>query len=496
MNKKIIISSFLGASLLLTSCGTKQLGTFAEELKAEQDSYVKNVEKYFSGFEGFSSGKFDTDGKVKISGETRDFGNGSLSYDFKGKVISEKDKKAFDLDIGLDLKAQLAGNYFILPEELDKSEVSAKIKGKVGLVEKNFYFNLKDLGLDTKLTGKHEQVEKTIDEFKKLIEKVKPDLLNKWATIEMPESFYKEFLELGSKNIDAADKFKPILKMAVTGDYFVGGEKTTYAGVEAYKFSIDETKFKTNLKNIFKSTAKAVTGMDDKALEDDYAEIDKDIDKLKLGEVVGYLTRGKDNGANLIIEKLEIISKEEGKLTVSVSILEDEIKIQAIDERNSGIKISFKAASGGKISYSGAYLENNLEIVNISGNYKNNKSSTVLNTSFDLEAKLLKANVGSGEQAKTATEEGGKVKLELETNVKKNDSIAITKDSIVGKDKVLTQSEFEAILEKYFEGMIKVDNSAYGLEDDFSGDFDLDEAWTGDLDEASETNTGKTEVKN
>jgi hypothetical protein len=39
-------------------------------------------------------------------------------------------------------------------------------------------------------------VEKTIDEFKKLIEKVKPDLLNKWATIEMPESFYKEFLEL------------------------------------------------------------------------------------------------------------------------------------------------------------------------------------------------------------------------------------------------------------------------------------------------------------
>jgi hypothetical protein len=53
----------------------------------------------------------------------------------------------------------------------------------------------------------------------------------------------------------------------------------------------------------------------------------------------------------------------------------------------------------------------------------------------------------------------------------------------------LTQSEFEAILEKYFEGMIKVDNSAYGLEDDFSGDFDLDETWTGDLDEASETNT-------
>ena len=60
----------------------------------------------------------------------------------------------------------------------------------------------------------------------------------------------------------------------------------------------------------------------------------------------------------------------------------------------------------------------------------------------------------------------------------------------------MTQSEFEAILEKYFEGMIKVDNSAYGLEDDFSGDFDLDEAWTGDLDEASKTNTWKTEVKN
>jgi hypothetical protein len=53
----------------------------------------------------------------------------------------------------------------------------------------------------------------------------------------------------------------------------------------------------------------------------------------------------------------------------------------------------------------------------------------------------------------------------------------------------LTQSEFEAILEKYFKEMIKVDNSAYGLEDDFSDDFDLDETWTGDLDEASETNT-------
>ena len=60
----------------------------------------------------------------------------------------------------------------------------------------------------------------------------------------------------------------------------------------------------------------------------------------------------------------------------------------------------------------------------------------------------------------------------------------------------MTQSEFEAILEKYFKEMIKVDNSAYGLEDDFSDDFDLDEAWTGDLDEASETNTWKTEVKN
>ena len=496
MNKKIIISSFLGAILLLTSCGTKQLWTFAEELKAEQDSYVKNVEKYFSWFDWFSSWKFDTDWKVKISWETRDFWNWSLSYDFKGKVISEKDKKAFDLDIWLDLKAQLAWNYLILPEELDKSEVSAKIKGKVWLVEKNFYFNLKDLWFDTKLTWKHEQVERTIDEFKKLIEKVKPDLLNKWATIEMPESFYKEFLELWSKNIDAADKFKPILKMAVTWDYFVWGEKTTYAWAEAYKFSIDETKFKTNLKNIFKSTAKAVTWMDDKALEDDYAEIDKDIDKLKLWEVVWYLTRGKDNWANLIIEKLEIISKEEWKLTVSVSILEDEIKIQAIDERNSWIKISFKAASGWKISYSWAYLENNLEIVNISWNYKNNKSSTVLNTSFDLEAKLLKANVWAGEQAKTATEEWWKVKLELETNVKKNDSIAITKDSIVWKDKVLTQSEFEAILEKYFKEMIKVDNSAYGLEDDFSDDFDLDETWTGDLDEASETNTWKTEVKN
>ena len=199
MNKKIIISSFLGAILLLTSCGTKQLWTFAEELKAEQDSYVKNVEKYFSWFDWFSSWKFDTDWKVKISWETRDFWNWSLSYDFKGKVISEKDKKAFDLDIWLDLKAQLAWNYLILPEELDKSEVSAKIKGKVWLVEKNFYFNLKDLWFDTKLTWKHEQVERTIDEFKKLIEKVKPDLLNKWATIEMPESFYKEFLELWSK---------------------------------------------------------------------------------------------------------------------------------------------------------------------------------------------------------------------------------------------------------------------------------------------------------
>ena len=60
----------------------------------------------------------------------------------------------------------------------------------------------------------------------------------------------------------------------------------------------------------------------------------------------------------------------------------------------------------------------------------------------------------------------------------------------------MTQSEFEAILEKYFKEMIKVDNSAYGLEDDFSDDFDLDETWTGDLDEASETNTWKTEVKN
>jgi hypothetical protein len=59
----------------------------------------------------------------------------------------------------------------------------------------------------------------------------------------------------------------------------------------------------------------------------------------------------------------------------------------------------------------------------------------------------------------------------------------------------LTQSEFEAILEKYFEGMIKVDNSAYGLEDDFSGDFDLDETWTGDLEDASQTNTGKVEKK-
>ena len=141
MNKKIIISSFLGASLLLTSCGTKQLWTFAEELKAEQDSYVKNVEKYFSWFDWFSSWKFDTDWKVKISWETRDFWNWSLSYDFKGKVISEKDKKAFDLDIWLDLKAQLAWNYLILPEELDKSEVSAQRKSLT--CWKKFLFQLK-----------------------------------------------------------------------------------------------------------------------------------------------------------------------------------------------------------------------------------------------------------------------------------------------------------------------------------------------------------------
>ena len=135
-----------------------------------------------------------------------------------------------------------------------------------------------------------------------------------------------------------------------------------------------------------------------------------------------------------------------------------------------------------------------MEIVNISWNYKNNKSSTVLNTSFDLEAKLLKANVWSWEQAKTATEEWWKVKLELETNVKKNDSIAITKDSIVWKDKVLTQSEFEAILEKYFKEMIKVDNSAYGLEDDYD-DSEIDTAWSGELEDASQTNTGKVEKK-
>jgi hypothetical protein len=58
----------------------------------------------------------------------------------------------------------------------------------------------------------------------------------------------------------------------------------------------------------------------------------------------------------------------------------------------------------------------------------------------------------------------------------------------------LTQSEFEAILEKYFKEMIKVDNSAYGLEDDYD-DSEIDTAWSGELEDASQTNTGKVEKK-
>lgn len=455
MNKKIVLSALVSSVLLLASCGTKPLWTFEEEIKAEQLSYSKNVEKFFENIDWFYEWKFVSKGELKIDLDSPTYWKANILLPFSSKSISEKEKVALDLGLDASLKIKTLDESKIAESLKNEANLDAKydFKAKIWFVDGILYSNLKNLSLEAKY--KDEAKNKEFEEWKKLIQENIKNYIWKFYSfdftkLEWIDSLIDEFKKSYALQWKTIEMYKEWAKLYLAWDIFSKAEKTTYEWKEAYKFSIDQQKLEKHnsvvLKTLFEKYPDVMVsiGMTKEAVDsiiknyEEKAKDPKNFEEANKDAPEMYLTRAKDGWANIFIKK---VTKFENSIDKKVSvdeglieILESEIKLTTKPSEWDNLFLSLKANSSGKISY-----EVNFED-------KDKKSKSKLNWEFGLVKKwesleqlfTLKIDFPKNSDLYKYNfmfKDWWKVDISLNTTTTKDDSIKITKESITENSK-------------------------------------------------------------
>ncbi|ATU05469.1 hypothetical protein BKN14_03380 [Candidatus Gracilibacteria bacterium HOT-871] len=454
MSKKIIFSSALVAtSLFLTSCGNAQLGTFQDEMKDEQRSYAKNIDEYISKLEGFTEGKFDSKADINVSAEIPNDFKGQFSVKSNSKSIFENGNLAGQGNIDLGLSFSTAEKPKLTQlEEIAGGNADAKTSIGWGFVDKNLLFSVKDLSLVSKI--------KDVD-LKSQFESVKTKLAGNWISFDFSKNkefltFFEEVLKKSSKSTEIVAGYKEFLVTLVSGDIFKDAQKTKYKDgnteYDAYSFKIDEQKLRNHIK-VSASAFLDVVSKIQPDLKEEKASILKDLEEglvnLKVTQFEGYLYK-KGSSTNLVIEKLAFEGMPKDQF-ITIKILENEIII------------SNNPALDGKFAFSlkndSSNLAYNVDIfptdekdgkINFSGNLKITRSGNSIDSKFDFKATAI------GAKPKEMGIDQAVFAFSVSQNTKKDDSIKITKESIVGNGKILTDEESQKLFQEVFGGIVPI----------------------------------------
>lgn len=499
MNKKIILS-VLGVSLLLTSCGTKPLGTYQEELKAQQAIYVKNIDNYFSVYSKFSEWKFSDKWDFTLDVKVPTVWEAVLKYAYDYDLISENKKFSFQGDNDINLSVKTKENSDIW--EASNVKANWNLKFRTGFEWTTAYAVIKNF--DFNVESANQNVTTQVEEAKKQYELFVKPYLARWYSVDFSklagfETFMEEFskqMENSLTNSEAIEFLKEISTTFLAGDIFTDeAEKTTYNWVEAYKFSIDKVKmikhFSTSMKGlitkypqVFGELSTYVSQLDETA--NNAEEIAKNM--TITSEI--YLTRAKDGSANLIIEKFSV----DDKTNISLKIIDNTVTFNVIDSYND-LNIVFKSGKSGNITFTGKLSENSYEwnfwswswaeltkslkeVFNFSWDITSKVSDTTANTKLNIDLNVPWV----ADAFDFIMKNGLTLKISLQDEMKKDDSIVISKETIT--EKATEVQQLDEFISKYLESSLfwALDNYDYSeLEDLENYTWDLDDysfTWT------------------
>lgn len=448
MNKKIILSSVLGASLLLASCGEKQLWTFEEELKAEQKSYEANINKFIADNKEFSEWKIKQNSDIIFSASNDKNFNSNVKMNLKADAVIEKENILADLDFKADLALNVDkdSNQREL-QPLKWWDISWKINLKSGFDGKNLYINLKDIDFSGKWTP---DIENQFKSFKTQFDILLKPYAGRWyfydlSTLPDFKNWMAELKKVVSMNQKVHEMYKDLLTSIVTADIYTKGEKTTFEWKEAYKFAIDEAKLKTSIVSISKKItekyedALVLNWLKKEEIKSFSESIEKDLANKKLlksSEL--YLTRSSDGGANIIIKNIETYLDDNDTLNISWKILEKNLKLSFDIAKKALLDLNFSWAKNGfifdwniktiesenELSGTGKVEPKMAELLKFTWKLDSSKSWKTLLQNYTFNASFAKKE--NNEEIVNWLN----FSFDAKSKIEKDDSLKITKESI------------------------------------------------------------------
>lgn len=470
MNKKIILATVILSTTFLASCGTAKLGTFEEELKAEQQRYIANIDKMFANSEEFTEGKISSNVKGWLELSSNEAGKLEYTVTADAKQDTLDSKINFLWNMTLNLGAEIFKDTKIKElAELAWAKVAWTLGIRWGVVWEKAYFSVDDLALKVENPTKNPSLW-----FLELInfDTVKKQISNKWLSVDFSE-VAKEYKVALTQNKQVIASYKEFLKEALTWDVYSNIEKTTYEWKEAYKFQIDDAKFKkylaTLIKNFLEKNKDFIESTEGVDVTESLANIEKELNEnISVKSSEGYLVRTTGNDVALIVKDLTLTSKEkEGDLKISYEILDNGIKfsVTSVEEK---VTFSFDIKAGmSGFDYTWA-VEADGKKFDFNGKVSEAKTGSTLATHFDFNLNLTKEQI---EEFVRLGLESVKTKIYFDTKYVKDDSITVDEKAIIGDNKPMSLEEFMKEISSAFKFPV-------------ADDLELD---TGSLD----TNTGK-----
>lgn len=473
MNKKIFFSIFILSSLLLSSCWVKTLWTFNDELKAEQVRYTQNISKYFDDLKDFEEWKFISDWKINLAASVKDIWDVNFDIDYNSKTILEKWSFAFLADFLFNLywKTEKNLNDFVENQNLWLEWLDWKITfwSKYAVLDKKVYLSVDNFNIDSKTIEESSNTGIWISAIKSYLPIVKPyidsfnkNLSKKWLSINL-DSFNKKFFEEYSKSLarnkETISLIKENIIFFLTQDIFKPEDsKIKYEGKDAYKFTIDDVKFKTSFIKFFSKIVE--NGENFNISEDEKDIILKDIEKnisenLYIKDSEWYLVRSSWDDVNLIIKNITFASKNsEESIKMSLEILDRDLKISIYNivdwNQKLILSLNFKAKGKWFIEYLWELnieeIQNNLNNNSLKFNWfsQYTRNGNELSSKFSLNLEpFLKIQTKQWEKDLS-------YKILINNVTKKDNKLVIDEKAILWDNKAMNLEEYNKVILETF----------------------------------------------
>ncbi len=477
MNKKIIASGLLATSLLLSSCGApKELGTFEAEMKAQQTSYSQKIEKSMGQISEFTKGKFTQKWDIDVKVTIPKIGNADFKVTTDAKSSISDSALAMDAEMVVDAKAT-AEKKIDEPmlANIQWATGTANAKVSFGFVDSVLYGNIESLTFDAKGS---DQLNALVKDAKTKFDFGKGMFVNKWFSFELPEELQKEFQQALMSNTQSVAMLKDLAPMMFSGDIFTNVEETQYKGQKAYKFEIDEQKAAKHFANVFKTInekywdilepqlkAQGVTkeqfqeGI--KKMEEEANNPENFKEKKHVSEL--YMTRAKDGGVNIYMPTFHPVDKKKEEANLSISLVENTMDLVFVDN---DITLSLKTTNkNGTITFTGEVQKDKKTMGKVEGEYNAKISSSDIKEKVTMNLTLSENENGGDPVSKN----GLKVDVTLNSLVKKDEKVKITKEEITNKATEITN--LEALLGGMIGGMLPsaMNDNSFSIENDEEG---------------------------